>query len=49
MDLAQCKTCNHHITIIGETVLCGYKIDREEKVIKKEQDGSRKVENCPKE
>ena len=49
MELSQCKTCNHHITVISDKVLCGFKIDREEKQIKPESDGSKIVLNCPKE
>ncbi len=49
MELKQCKSCNHHICVLGEVVLCGFKIDREEKQIRKESDGSKIVVGCPKE
>jgi|ADurb_Total_1013_FD_contig_51_1488119_length_561_multi_2_in_0_out_0_2 hypothetical protein len=50
MYLSQCKSCSHHICILNNKVLCGYKIDRVEKTIRKEKDeNSQTVLDCPKE
>jgi hypothetical protein len=49
MELSVCKTCNHHICVLAEKVLCGYKIDRAEHPILKTPDGNKNVSGCPRE
>ena len=47
MELSVCKTCKHHICVIGENVLCGYTIDRAERLVQKTQEGGKNVNGCP--
>ena len=49
MELSVCKTCKHHICVLGENVLCGYTIDRAERPIQKTQEGGKNVAGCPRE
>lgn len=49
MELSVCKTCKHHICVLGEKVLCGFTIDRTEKAIVKTQEGGKNVTACPRE
>jgi hypothetical protein len=49
MELSVCKTCNHHICVLGEKVLCGFSIDRAERAIVKTQEGGKNVQGCPRE
>lgn len=49
MDLSVCKTCKHHICVMGEKILCGFTIDRTEHIIQKSPDGGKNVLACPRE
>ena len=49
MELTVCKTCKHHICVLGEKVLCGFTIDRAERAIQKTQEGGKNVAGCPRE
>jgi len=48
MTLTECKICNHHICVMKDVVLCGYKIDRMELPLK-EENAEKVVAGCPKE
>jgi hypothetical protein len=49
MELSVCKTCKHHICVLGDNVLCGFSIDRAERSIVKTQEGGKNVQGCPRE
>jgi hypothetical protein len=49
MELSVCKTCKHHICVLGEKVLCGFTIDRGDRPIVKSPDGTKNVTGCPRE
>lgn len=47
MKLIKCQSCEHHICVLGQKVLCGYYIDREEREIAEGDAKEKIVKGCP--